>query len=89
MVATLAVTWLSEITVAVRAAVVVPAFHWTAVAPVSPLPFTVKTTAELASACVEIGDSEVTRGPVNEKLERASDQAPRPCVPAIKRREAS
>lgn len=43
------------------------AFHWTAVAPVRPPPFTVKTRAVVAGASVEIGESELTRGPVNGK----------------------
>lgn len=86
---TLAVTLLSEMMVGVRAAVVAPAFHWTAVTPVRPLPFKVKTKGEVAAAWVEIGDSELTRGPENEKLVSTRDQAPRPCVPAIKVREAS
>ena len=32
---------------------------------------------------------ELTCGPMNVKLVRGSDQAPRPCVPAIRVREAS
>ena len=56
---TVAVTWLSLITVGVRAVGVPPAFHCTAVAPVRPLPSTVKVK-EADPTWAEIGEMELT-----------------------------
>jgi hypothetical protein len=47
---TSAVTLLSEMTIGVRATVVAPAFHWTAVVPVRPLPFRVNVRGDEAGA---------------------------------------
>src|SRR3989442_1510212 len=52
------------------------------------VPLTV-IVAEAAPAVAEIGEMEKMRGPTKGKFVRTRDQAPRPCVPATRVREAS